>query len=67
MITRFWVVGGEYTDTQFSALAGSTPIVEGPFQSEEEATQVWRHLSSQSSSLAHTRFSIMSERMRLAS
>ena len=65
MITRFWVVGAEYTDTNFSALTGSTPVVEGPFVSEEDAKSVWRQLSSQSSSLARTRFSIMSERMRL--
>jgi hypothetical protein len=63
---RFWVVGGEYADTSFRSLTGANATVAGPFDSEEEARAHWRGLYDQPCS-ALTRFSIVSENLRLAS
>lgn len=63
---RFWVVGGEYADTSFSALACDSPTVAGPFDSEEAAKAAWRGLYERPGT-ALTRFSIVHETLRLAS
>jgi hypothetical protein len=62
---RFWVVGGEYADTSFSALTQGQATVTGPFDSEEEARAAWRGLNDKPHS-ALTRFSIVHENLRLA-
>ena len=63
---RFWVVGGEYADTSFRALACDRPTVTGPFDSEEEAKAAWRYLYERQPCSALTRFSIVHESLRLA-
>ena len=62
---RFWVVGGEYADTNFQTLTSSSPTVAGPFDSETEARTVWRGLYDRPCS-ALTRYSILHEKVRLA-
>jgi hypothetical protein len=62
---RFWVVGGEYADTSFSSLTSPSATVEGPFENEEEAKAAWRGLYDKPHT-ALTRFSIVSEQVRLA-
>ena len=38
----FWVIGAEYTDTSFAAIAGGRPETRlGPFASYEEAKSEW--------------------------
>ncbi len=62
---RYWVIGGQYVDTSWSALRDPSPTVAGPFESESDAKARWRQLSSETSSLASTRFSVVSETVRL--
>ena len=41
-MAHYWVVGGEYTDTQFATIApGRTLEQLGPFATYKEAHQVW--------------------------
>lgn len=41
-MARFWVVGGEYTDTNFIKLAhGKAEERHGPFATYREAYEVW--------------------------
>ncbi len=41
-MTRYWIVGGEYTDTSFSVLeAGRHEERIGPFDNYDEAYAVW--------------------------
>ena len=61
---RFWVIGGDYTDTGFRSLRSAHTTVAGPFDSRDEAQQTWKQLSSEHSSLATTRFSIAAEQIR---
>ncbi|MDB5459016.1 MAG: hypothetical protein JWO72_757 [Caulobacteraceae bacterium] len=61
---RFWVIGGDYTDTEFRSLRSAQPTVAGPFESRDDAQQTWKALSSEHSSLATTRFSIAAEQIR---
>ena len=66
MTERFWVVGGEYTAMDFSALRPERASIEGPFESREAAEGAWRRLSSEHSYRATTRFSIASELVQRA-
>ena len=66
MTERFWVVGGQYTAMDFSALHPEGAAVVGPFCSREEAQAAWRRLSSEHSYRATTRFSITSELVQAA-
>lgn len=63
---RFWVVGGEYADTSFRSLTCDQATVAGPFDNEAEARAVWRGLYDRQACSALTRFSIVSENLRLA-
>ncbi len=64
---RYWVVGGEYADTDFQALTCERATVAGPFESEDQARVVWRDLYDRQPCSALTRFSIVHENVRLAS
>jgi hypothetical protein len=63
---RFWVIGGEFADTSFMTLTCQRASVAGPFASEDEAKAVWRDLSTDRTSSALTRYSILHEDIRLA-
>ncbi|MBX6322007.1 MAG: hypothetical protein IRY94_09290 [Rhodospirillaceae bacterium] len=56
--TCFWVVGGEYTDTDFARLVEGTGQVYGPFDSYEEARAVWERQSLATRCRALMRFAI---------
>ena len=64
---RFWVVGGEYTDTSFTTLAGTDgagggePARHGPYHSYAEALAVWRARSMETVDLPLYRYSIHEE------
>ena len=61
---RFWVIGGVYADMNFQTLADGAQSLFGPFQTREEAKQMWKTLSQEHSSSALTRFSIAAEGAR---
>lgn len=58
-MAEYWVVGGEYTDTNFTDLAGGkSPDEHGPFESYEEAREKWAALSMANVDNAHARYSV---------
>ena len=61
MQRKYWVIGGEYTDTGFSRLVEGTEQVKGPFPSRESALQVWQDLAAATRSNCHARFTIAEE------
>ncbi|MCR9255865.1 MAG: DUF4170 domain-containing protein [Alphaproteobacteria bacterium] len=45
-MARYWVVGGEYTDTNFSTMAeGKTEERHGPYPDYEAARKEWQRLA----------------------
>ena len=58
MTSQFWVIGGEYTDAEFTQLAGGTAEVLGPFGDYRDALTAWRQRSMECRHLAMTRFTI---------
>jgi hypothetical protein len=62
MATRFWIVGGEYRDDQFTALIPGTEIMVGPFTEEQKARNEWLRLTyAPGTDPAMTRYSIAAE------
>ena len=61
---RYWVVGGDYSDTSFDSLVDGTGQVVGPFDDEAEAHRVWQQLATETRSACCTRFSIAEENVR---
>jgi len=59
---RYWVVGGEYSCMAFKALKDGAPQVMGPFESREDATEVWKKVSAETKSSATARYAIAAER-----
>src|SRR3546814_19371105 len=65
MSERYWVVGGEYTDTRFAEIVGGGPERRlGPFDSYPEAKAVWRAKAMETIDDAHARWSIEKEDAR---
>ena len=61
MSGKFYVIGGEYADTSFAAIApGQTEERFGPFE-EQEARAVWRAMTSKSVDNALIRYRIRAE------
>lgn len=60
---RFWVVGGEYSSLAFTKLKNGAPQALGPFETRDEAAEVWRKVSAETRSQATTRYAIASERL----
>jgi hypothetical protein len=58
---RFWVIGGEYTDTAFERLVDGTGQVLGPYASYDEARAVWQDRAVATRSRALMRFNIARE------
>jgi hypothetical protein len=61
MNMRFWVIGGEYTDTSFNQLVGGSERVMGPFLDRGTALTAWREVAEQSRSDCHVRYTIAQE------
>lgn len=62
MAEKYWVVGGEYTDTSFTVLAdGVEPTRLGPFHDYGEAQDVWRAKAMETIDDAYARFEIEME------
>lgn len=62
MPKRYWVVGGDYADADFIAIAGGgEPERHGPFDNYDEARGVWARRSWDHVDDAHVRYSIETE------
>ena len=59
--TRYWVIGGEYTDTRFQSMIDGTEAVFGPFENYEQALSKWRECADKTKCRAQVRFSIAEE------
>jgi hypothetical protein len=62
---RFWVVGGEYSCLAFKSFKDGAPQVLGPFDTRDEAREVWKRVSDETRSSANVRFGIASEQIVL--
>ncbi|MGE0422428.1 MAG: DUF4170 domain-containing protein [Reyranellaceae bacterium] len=59
---RYWVVGGEFADTSFSAMApGKSEERLGPFDSYNEALKVWSGRAWATVDSAQTRYTLVTE------
>lgn len=58
---RFWIVGGEFTSTDFNQVIEGTQQVVGPMECRKKAEQLWRNMSEQDRSQCNVRYSIVSE------
>lgn len=59
MSSQYWVVGGLYTDTNFTEIAnGGKESRLGPFDDYAQAKAVWRAKAMETVDDAHSRFSI---------
>jgi len=62
MATRYWIVGGEYRDPDFTALIPGTETMAGPFADEVKARNEWMRLTySPGTDPATTRYTIAAE------
>jgi len=59
--SRYWIVGGEYTDTNFSKLVEDTRQVLGPFTQYDDALSIWHRLADKTRSICTARFVITRE------
>jgi hypothetical protein len=68
MATRYWVIGGEYRDPQFTSLVAGTETMAGPFEDERKARTEWTRLSCcpEKSGCATIRYGIAAEPIRQA-
>ncbi|MBX7249131.1 MAG: hypothetical protein K1X35_08845 [Caulobacteraceae bacterium] len=61
---RYWVVGGDYSCTEFNSLRGQAQAI-GPFEERGQAEQAWRELSRENRSRATARYAITAEQIRM--
>lgn len=61
MANRFWVVGGEYTDSRFEDIIEGTEQMFGPFPSRDDALQVWRKVADETRCLCLARYVVVGE------
>jgi len=59
--SRFWIVGGEYTDTSFDRMVDGTRQLHGPFNRYEDALSLWHRLADATRSICTARFVITHE------
>ncbi len=62
MAEKYWVVGGTYTDTKFTKFVdGESERRFGPYDSEEEAREMWAGVSMAAVDDCHVRYRIVRE------
>lgn len=61
MPSSYWIIGGEYTDTEFRQLVAGTERVIGPYPSREAALPVWRELADRTKANCCARYTIAQE------
>ncbi|WP_343562445.1 DUF4170 domain-containing protein [Kiloniella sp. b19] len=59
--SKFWIVGGEFTSTDFSQVVAGTEQLQGPFNCREEAMTTWRNISEERRGECNVRYIILSE------
>ena len=64
MNTRFWVVGGEYTDTSFNELVSGSERVMGPYSDRDAALVAWRRGAAETRGDCYARFTVAEEPAR---
>jgi hypothetical protein len=64
MQTEFWVVGGRFRDVSFVALDDGAGELHGPFPSYDAALACWRRRTSETSSRATARFTVVTTASR---
>lgn len=65
MAKTFWVVGGEYADTDFIVIVGGgAPERHGPYTTYEDAKHEWARVSWEHIDDAHVRYTIDTEDAR---
>lgn len=55
----FYVIGGEYTDAEFSDLRSGTAVMDGPFQDRETAVKALQGRSLKTTSNALERYDVV--------
>ena len=61
MNSKFWVVGGTYTDTSFDELVSGSERVMGPYPDRDAALVAWRRVAEETRSNFYTRFTVAEE------
>jgi len=64
MSVKYWIVGGEYTNTDFSELINGTARVKGPYLDRDAAVRAWQRLTSETRHQCLSRFTIAEEAER---
>ncbi|MEQ9815695.1 MAG: DUF4170 domain-containing protein [Azospirillaceae bacterium] len=64
MTQRFWIVGGDYSDTSFRDLKPGSQTLAGPFADYDRALSQWRQLAEASRHNATARYTIAVEQAR---
>ncbi|MCE2493210.1 MAG: hypothetical protein J4F40_11470 [Alphaproteobacteria bacterium] len=64
MNMRFWVVGGEYTDTSFNELVSGSERVMGPYSNRDAALVAWRRVAEETRGDCYARFTVAEEPAR---
>ena len=66
-MSEYWVVGGEYADSEFNALlAGRSAERYGPFRSYDDARKEWQSRTMATIDNALVRYQVVSEGVRAA-
>lgn len=55
----YYVIGGEYTDAEFSDLRSGTAVMDGPFHTQAEATKAWQSRSLKTTSNTLERYDVV--------
>ena len=58
---RYWVIGSQFSDCQFSEIQPGTEIVHGPYADEVKARMEWQRLTFKDRHEATERYSICVE------
>ncbi|MBH62660.1 MAG: hypothetical protein CL569_09470 [Alphaproteobacteria bacterium] len=61
MNSRFWVVGGEYTDTSFDHLVTGSERVMGPYSDRDAALIAWRQVAEETRGNCYARYTVAQE------
>ena len=55
----FYVIGGEYTDAEFSDLRSGSAVMDGPFHDRASAVKAWQSRSLKTTSNALERYDVV--------
>ncbi len=61
MKSKFWVVGGTYTDICFNELVSGSGRVMGPYSDRDAALVAWRRVAEETRSDFYARFTVAEE------